>query len=330
MPQVAETNGLPPNQLYGALLAGLDDISQQTKVTFATYTKVVLPLVGFVFWLRTGGFEATGALHWTSDRRQEEDETYAQNSVAFTTTTEITELNNVATNILAVGEIEGLRYAFQSHGWFFPQAGLWHFLGDAISPSQQTQFIEDPNQLDPTKLIVSDSLPVWLTLVNYTPPWLAPLNPGITLYPSFLSPDNQPAPFGTVHIEPSSIRALQAAPSFDARTTHSQLTAERVRVTLHGVNNDGACDFLDLVERFSFDTDAIGLMNMPTVRDEKRPWAEGMILGQTKTIEFEVSYIQSRVNAIARQMVLDAVAVVTPIEFVLSVDFTGDFSGDFA
>ena len=45
--------------LHDALAAGIADISQQTTVSFSTYQKVVLPLDGFVFWLRIGAFVST-------------------------------------------------------------------------------------------------------------------------------------------------------------------------------------------------------------------------------------------------------------------------------
>jgi hypothetical protein len=300
--------------LHDALLAGIADISQQRTVSFTIYTKVVLPLDGFVFWLRSSGFEATGALHFMSEREQAEDETTTRNSVVFTTGERIAPLNQVNTQQLIVGDIDSRLFAFDKQGWFFEPAGIWHYTGDAVRPGASTQLIDDPAQLDPEALIVSNSLPAWLALVNYTPIWLAPLNPGITLYPSYLVPDNLPPPYGAVHVEPGDTRALQPLPHFDVRTSHYQLTSERVRVTLFGANNAMAADFLDLVNRYSLDTDVIGMMGATTtVRDEKRPWPPGMVLEQRKSIEFEISYYQTRINDIARQMILDAqAAVITP------------------
>ena len=81
MPQISETAGLPPNQLYGALLAGIEDISQQKPVTFYTYARRVLPLDGFVFWLRTGEFSQQGMLHNTAERSQNEDDTVTTDRV---------------------------------------------------------------------------------------------------------------------------------------------------------------------------------------------------------------------------------------------------------
>jgi hypothetical protein len=327
MPQINETAGLPPNQLYAALLAGIEDISQQAEVTFATYTRRVLPLDGFVFWLRTGQFNQQGMLHHTATRAQNEDDTVTTDNVVFTTISPIVALNEANTQTLIVGTIEGVRYAFLAHGAFASQAGIWHYTGASVVATLATQLIDDPDQL-PKDLIVSDSLPAWLSLIDYTPIWLIPSNPLIPLFPSFAVPDNLAPPFGAVHIEPSAIRYMQAAPTLlttwqptldgygkpildgngnpvlHAETRHTQLVSEQVRVTLYGCGNRAALAFLDLVLRFSYDQNIIGMMNpMPAVRDDKRTWPEGMILAQKKVIDFAISYNQSAIYDQAQNLI---------------------------
>jgi hypothetical protein len=316
MPQVDELTGLTSTQLAAALGAGIDDISYQQTVTFTLYRKVVLPLDGFVFWVNSQVTQdVKGSLHWMNERNQEEDVTETRNSVVFTTQEHVVFLNQTNSDVLVVGGIEGRQYSFRSNGWYFPPANVWHYAGEAVNPSLSTQLIDDASQLDPTKRIVSNSLPVWLDLVNYNPVWLDPLNPGITLYPSYAVPDNLAPPFGAVHIEPAETRALQAAPWFDIFTSsHFQLSSERVRVTLYGCDNDTAQDWVDLVAQYSLDYDVLGVMNMPIVRDEKRIWDDGMVLAQKKTVEFDVSYVQTRINDIAAQMILRAQANVIDMD----------------
>lgn len=323
MPTIDEAIG-SNSALADALAAGIADISQHRAVPFATYTKRVLPLDGFVFWLRAGQFEQYGMLHWMTAREQAEDETATRNSVVFTTTAEIQCLNETNTQLLVVGSIEGRKYAFGRIGWYAPQANVWHYQGEALHPAAATQLIDRRSQLNPDKLILSGSMPAWLQLYNYNPIWLDPLNPKIMLYPSFLVPDNLEPPWGAVHIDPSGTRALQAIPTFDRYTsTHRQLTAERVRVTLYGCNNDMAADWMDLAERYSLDTDAFGLMNMPTLVDEHRPWPEGMVLAQKKTVTFEVSYFQTRINDIARQEIHNASAQVITYDQIAEIRVNG-------
>lgn len=334
MPQIDETAGLPPTLLNGPLAAGIADISQQTTVTFQTYTRRVLPLDGYVFWLRTGQFQAQGYLAHTAERSQDETDTVATDHVSFVTTTEITQLNESNGSTLYVGVAEGVSYAFRSHGWFNDQAGVWHYAGNSVVASLATQLINDPAQLDPKRLIVSNSLPAWLALATYNPVWLVPANPGITLYPSFLVPENLPPPFGAVHIHPEQTQALSSAPLlrtvplplldgrgdpvFDGHgfpvtvpgTSHTQLATDFVRVTLYGADNPSALAFLDLVNRYSVDQDIIGMMSIPTVRDDKRTWPEGMIIAQMKHLDFQVSYVQSAVYYLAQQLIHEAQATV--------------------
>jgi len=335
MPQINETAGQPPTGLFGALAAGLGDISQQATITFATYARRVLPLDGFVFWLRTGQFTQSGMLHHTAERSQNEDDTTTTDQVVFTTTTESVALNQASTQTLIVGTVEGVRYAFRAHGMFAAQAGLWHYTGTSIVASLATQLIDDPEQLKPDRLIVSDSLPAWLAIAGYNPPWLIPTNPAIPLYPSFLVPDNLAPPFGAVHIDPQRIVAMQAAPELHtvwrplvdgygkpvrdgtgqpvlrAATRHNQLVQEQVRVTLYGCDNNTALAFLDVVLRYSFDTNIIGMMNpMPAVRDDKRTWPEGMLIAQKKQIDFSISYNQATIFDIANHQIAEATAAI--------------------
>ena len=54
-------------------------------------------------------------------------------------------------------------------------------------------------------------------------------------------------------------------------------------------------------------TDAIGFMNMPVLRDDKRTQNELAILAMKKTMDFEISYYQTRARTIAQQYVLSCV-----------------------
>ena len=54
-------------------------------------------------------------------------------------------------------------------------------------------------------MIVSNSLPAWLSLNNYNP--FYGFGNAIQLYPSFLVPQNLPPPFGAVHVVPELTRA---------------------------------------------------------------------------------------------------------------------------
>ena len=138
MPTLDELQGAS-GSLHDALAAGIADISQATTVEFTLYQKVVLPLDGYVFWLRSGSFEQAGAIHFSAERQQEETETRGRNTVIFTTQELVQDLNTEDTQTLAVGDIGGQLYSFGRHGWYFPQAGVYHYQGDGVPVSMSGQ-----------------------------------------------------------------------------------------------------------------------------------------------------------------------------------------------
>lgn len=328
------------NELLGAdtamgsdLLEGLRTLSLNQKVRFNLYGRVVLPVDGFVFWVRanllsqpalTGllsteqlaaveeaedkqpFFEVAGSLHYAADVRQEEAENYAANRVVFTTEADVQRLNQIAPGTMWIGEFEGLRFGFSNVSTRYRQADLWHYSGFAIYPDQFPNVIDSVTQFSAAQ-VVSNSLPAWLAIVGYAPPW-AFWGPLPALFPSFLVPNNQRPPFATVHVHPDGTRGLASAPTIDPITSsHTQLCADNVRITLWGVRNDQALDFVDAVNQYSLDTAAIGIMNVPVVRDEKRTQAELGVLAQKKVLDFEVSYLQHRMNEVAKKVIKSSI-----------------------
>lgn len=317
MPTIAESL-TAKSQLAASLAAGVAVISSNQTITFVKYVKLVLPLDGFVFWLRSdlvgaealknatqlgpnpvsgvATFDAKGSLHFATERRQLEDETISVNKVVFTATEEVQPFNEISPVVMFVGSFEGVRFAFAQRRSYYKQADLHHYMGDAIYPALESQIVDSVEALDITNLVVSNSLPVWLSLNKLFP-----------VFPSFLVPDNLPPPYAVAHVIPDSLRALQAAPHYDMRSTATQLVSERVKVTLYGVRNDMALDFIKEVNWFSEFTNVIGMMNMPLVRDEKRTQVELAAISMKKSVEFEISYYQRRVNDLAVQTILKCV-----------------------
>jgi hypothetical protein len=314
MPTISESIG-SQLQLAGSLAAGVKTISQDQAVVFTMYIRVVLPLDGFVFWVRSDLVSAAvraaavsgiptplyqvsvqGSLHYATQNEQREDETADINRVVFTSLSQIDEFNVIGPGVMFLGEFEGIRFAFNRRDSFYQQANLYHYVGDAVYPALDSQIIDAVGELDTTELIVSNSLPVWLTLNQFMP-----------MYPSFLVPGNIAPPYAVVHIDPSSTNAIQSAPALDSTLSHYQLVSDRVRITMYGLGNNQAMDFQDYVFQYSLNTDVIGVMNMPVIRDEKRTQSELSVIAMKKSIEIEVSYYQARVNTIARQFIKSAI-----------------------
>jgi len=207
MPLIDETGAATAN------LAGLQTLSEDQLVTFQLYVRWVLPLDGYVFWLGTGReIPVRGSLHVTMDKRQLEDETVAINRVVLTTGERVQEFNVIAPDQMWVGEVHGQRFAFSHSGPRYRASGLYHYNGDAVYPALANMLVPVGEQFPKTTLIVSDSLPMWLTLKTYSPIWSNPPNPALTLYPSFALPDNLHPPYGVVHIYDTEL--LQMAPNF--------------------------------------------------------------------------------------------------------------------
>ena len=332
MPGPAEEAGFAKNPLASDLAAGVDAISFNQVITFTRYRRLVLPIDGTLFWVKetlispsaiynqmlfnkvafnampkvletAPTFDAKGSLHYSSDLRQEESETYAANRVVFTAEEEVQNLNDIGPEELWIAEFDGINFAFSSRSSFYRQADLFHYVGFAVYADMATQVIDSFVGFS-QKQVVSNSLPAWLMLNSYFPPYGFG-NPGITLYPSFLVPTNITPPFAAVHIDPNGTRALAAAPTIDPKTSsHVQLATDRVRVTLWGTRNFSSMDFIDMVYQFSTDyPGAFGIMNMPIVRDEKRTQTELVTIAQKKTIDYECSYLQNSMRNIAQQVI---------------------------
>lgn len=310
------------------LNAGVATISLDQTVVFTQYIRLVLPLDGFVFLVRSdlvnpnsywaqaqaaaallgfpASFSTKGSLHYGTDTSQDEAHTFTSNSVVFTTDGDVPYLNHSDPLVVYLGVIDNVRFAFAQRKPFYRQADLWHYTGVAVYSDLVTQVIDDPALIDTTDLVVSNSLPLWLQLLTYTPAVAINANPGIVLYPSHTVPKNLYPPYGVVHIEPEGTEGIQAAPYFNYQMTQTQLCVDRVRITLYGCRNDAALDFLAWVGQYTLFTDNFGIMNIPVVRDEKRGQVELNAIAEKKTLVFDVNYYQTRVNDVARQLIEEA------------------------
>lgn len=310
MTTVAESTGVA-SALNAAQLAGTEALSQSQTIEFLEYSRQVLPLDGFIFWLKTGrSLIAAGSFHVAKTLEQREDETLGVSRVVFTAEQQIQDFDALQPGTMYIGSIGEIRFAFSSSKNFYQQAGQYHYMGEAVYPAMATQVIDDPATLDLTNVVVSNSLPIWLMLGSSAVFGLTP--PTFPIYPSFLVPQDTPPKYATVHIGDDDTEALQSAPGFDFEGTHTQLCRDRVRITFYGLRNNEALDFQDYVFQYSLNTDIIGFMSMPVIRDAKRTQREVGIIAQKKEFSCEISYYQTRVEAETRQLILSALATYLP------------------
>ena len=321
--------------LNAALEQGVAEIARNQEITFTLYVRLVLPIDGTAYWVRADlvsqgaianamgvnetpvnqpviattpapTFTVKGSLHYSAQNVQNEDESFAINRVVFTSESPIEMLNTVRPSTLWIGSYKDLTFAFSTHAMLYEAAGIWHYQGDAIYPDMEPQIIDKMSGFS-GKQIVSNSLPIWLSMNNYAAMFYEAFGNSIPLYPSYLLPANITPPWGTVHIEPGTTQAVQSAPLFDANMNRWQLAAETARVTLYGLDNEAALNFADFVQQYALNTGNIGISNMPVPRDEKRTQSELGTISQKKSIEFDVTYYQARANEIAREVIEQAI-----------------------
>lgn len=293
--------------MQSLLQAGLDQLDLSQVITFQGYQRVVLPVDGYVFWSPSVPLTISGSLHYSQDIVQTEDETFGNATVTLTTSDQVVQFAEAPTSTIYVATIGNFRYAFSSQGGFYNPAGLWHYMGHSVQPAMAAMLLDSPDAIDFTRAVTSNSLALWLSLNNYVCPYYDGFSNALTLYPSYLTPPNILPAYGAVHIDPNLTRALQAVPYLDRNRRHTQLLTDHVRITIYGLQSDEAIDFVDTVMQFSRDTDAFGIMNMPVITDGKRVQNELETIAMQKIVEFDVSYYQTRVANVARQLILSAV-----------------------
>jgi hypothetical protein len=284
-----DSMNIPANCTSGAWVCSPSDNHQFTCILQQSISSVTLPT----------DVSVMGSFHYDSKIEQEEDATYDSNTVIFSSLSEIQAFNNVGPDYLYIAHYKNITFAFSSRGRLYEQADLYHYSGQALRSRHASMIIDDPTQFNPT-LVVSNSLPIWLNMPNYVPPYPGFVCP-IPLYPSYLVDDNLPPPFGSVHIE--NTECLEMGTAFGPRLQQSQLTRERVKVHLYGCDNLMASNFVAFVEQYSLDWMKLGLSDSPAVKDIKLPQPEFKVLAQRKLVEFEINYRQNVIRDEFRQFI---------------------------
>jgi hypothetical protein len=344
VPSISEALSEGNSQMQAALDAGIDAISLNQNVVFTLYRKFVFSQDGSVFWIATATtLTVAGALHYASDRLQNEDETLGQNMVMLTSEQEVSQFDTVAPNTLWIGAwpiapsyagsliagvdtetgtqlltdngqpllqdvpIQYLQVAFGQRAKLFSPAGLWHYSGFTVYPALSSQIVASPEDL-PQGPIVSNSLPIWLAS-----------SPGVPVYPSYLVPDNIVPPYIVAHIPPESTEAIQAfpvvswpgsvIPDSGSDPLHSlpwsQLLRDDVELTLYGFTAYTAALYLQSLIDLSL-TGAFGFANDPVLRDAKRTQTEISAIAMKKTLRIVANYNLNIANITAIRLLLEA------------------------
>lgn len=314
MPTASEAAG-NGGQLKSALVAGLNELSKNETVVFTQYTRVPLAPDSSVFWVASSTMlTAIGSLHYSTDRMQNVDETVAQNTFIFTSEQEVTAFNTVSPTTMWIGTwtVDGasLLITFSSRGRFYEESQLWHYVGVAVLPAMQSQLLANSGDLPPGP-IVSNSLPIWLSLTTY---------PGgtVPIFPSWLVLDNIVPPYIVVRIEAEETIAIQNFPigiwpgnasSGDPLQlmASSQLCRDDVELIFYGFTAQQITQYYWMLIDYSLNVGGFGFgPDNPVPRDPKRTQREIATIAQKKTLRILANYYQNTAEATARRLILDA------------------------
>jgi hypothetical protein len=328
MTSATESMGIGNNNMASALSAGLDTLDLKQSVTFMLYVRQVLPIDGFVFWLKADQLvnpptsikklpkklKVEGSLHHATVNTQSEDENFSTHKIIFTAKDPVNNLGAMAPDTLYMATVDGNRYAFSARSNWYRQADLYHYTGEAVFPSLSDMVVDTFADLDLENKVVSNSIPIWLLFTNAKTASFVNTFP---IYPSYLMPDNLFPPYASVNVEANSTKAIGAGRFYDKDGNRFQLVQDTVEISLFGVRNDEALDWIDAIVQYGLDhADSFGVMNSPVVNDAKRGQVEISALAQKKSITFQVNYYQSRIAAIVQKYILSAFID----EFFVSLD----------
>ncbi|ELY4543940.1 hypothetical protein SMZ81_002150 [Cronobacter sakazakii] len=308
MPSLEELAEQHGSQLSSVLHSAVETISSGQEITFRLYVRQVLPLDGFVYWVKAEIVQPAelcrlniecptrlnikGSLHRQIIAVQDETVSRDVNNIIFTPIERIDDFNTENPDAIYLGEYGGVQFAFSRMESQYSQSGIYHYRGMAILPTMQSQIIDSPDEISDER-IISNSIPLWLAMKDFA-----------TVYPAYLVPQNLRPPYIAVDIRNS--LPLQAAPIVHGGERY-QLVQDSVRITLYGFTNKMALDFVDSVVCQALDNEEFGVTNIPVVQDAKSGQVEINALAKKKTVDFDVNYYQATTREISHQLIKEAI-----------------------
>lgn len=331
------------NDKAAGLIAAIGLISGEHNYTFELYQRLVLPIDGFVFWVKASAINPAYV-----NRRY--SALYAQpplNTTSFDADippSNLTPAQELVYSFNTVGSLHLSQALEQEESTNYTTQRILFTTKTQINPfsriapdqlyitripnGSRIAFGSQANQYQLAGLwhysgkavystlfsqVVDDpaTLAVNLAIVsNSLPFWLAMSTPVVPIYPSFLAPTNLIPPYVTAHI--ASTTAIGQSPLYNQTDSQSQLVTDTIKFTTYGLNSNAVLDFQTMILQNSLLTDDYGIMNMPVPVDEKRTQIEFQIIAQMKTMQLQVNYYQNRARSLARQLIFNALIKLDP------------------
>lgn len=296
-------------------------IPYNEPVTFRRYIRLVLPVDGFIFWIRQSlinlqspalngmalnelpdltalddSLTVTGSLWYAANNQQENTQIHTVNNVFFTSSKKLDDFQDLGESQIWIGEIDGVRFSFNRAGNFFQKAGVWSYQGDSINPIMASQIIDNLADLKDEK-IVNDSLPLFLSN-----------NFGYRVYPAFRGSQNLKPPF--ISIDVMETKPLQQRQSEES-TERRQWCLDTVKATCYGLSNNAVLDYMNSMIELGLTAVDFGISNSLTAKKIDIPQSELNITANAKEVTFEVNYYQTRAHNIAQKLIESALCSVS-------------------
>jgi len=315
---IGEQNKTSESQMASALKLGYTQLSANETITLEKYVRFILPADGYVFWIKADQLGAPypagtqtvtdapnqivvqGSFHYSSTQVQKSDNSTGIQDIILTTDYELVDFDTLQPSEMYIGSYASFRFGFSKQGNYYQQSNLWHLRGQAIYPYMETQIVDDITTFDATNVVVSNSLPIWLTLNAYAP-----------VYPSFLVPENLTPPYVVAMIEPSETINLQPIPWVNSEGIW-QLMKDKVHLIMYGFRNEEAQNFVQYIIQQSLDPGLFGILQMGfSVQDEKVIQSELNVIAEQKRFTLDISYNQHAIYLGSLKYITEALATVS-------------------
>jgi hypothetical protein len=294
------------HELENTLFEGYKHLGAK-NITFTKYVRRVLPVDGWVFWVKSSLIEGEVApfskvylcsTHIQRNQTQEATKTNSISSIGLTVNKKIEDLHEVNQSVMWLGEYQGVKFSFNAQANYYEEANIFHYAGDAVYIENTPNIIDDIEDLDLDleNGIVTNCIPIFITL-----------NQQVQIYPAFLAPTNLKPPYATIEVKDT--RGIAAGQSYNPFEDSSLLSWDKVELTIYGLRKKQLSDFLKYLENQQLVTEAFGMYWLPSVQNENVPQSEINVLTNKKVLNFDVSYtfnaVRSQAEAFIRSVTVD-------------------------
>lgn len=315
------------------LIAAISLLSGEQTYAFELYKRVVLPLDGFVFWIKSSqlenyiGRKDVGAMYRSSPfgrlafdslarqvtltPQQKQKYTFSINGSLHVSqqmnqdsdTTYVAQDISFTTKTqvtyfesIAPDEIYILTIPNVGRVAFGNQRNRYSLAGIWHYHGKAVFSTMASQIIDNEKRMNPNNLIV----SNSLPYWLALSTADIPVYPSYLSPKNLSPPYITADVQITD--AIQSWPLVDEYSSQGQLVSDTIEFTMYGLNNQAALDFQMSVLNGS-EYGEYGIQNVPVPMDMKANQTEFQVIAQKKVMRLQVSYYQYQLREYARRLI---------------------------